>query len=156
MTPEQRQALKDTLTPVQAGALTVYGEARNQPVSGLQAVLSVIRNRVNLGKWGPTWAQTVLAPMQFSCWNDDDPNSSILYDLSRSLLSPSTVLRAANPVLDVCLMMAERMVENIYTSNVGGSTHYYAPAAVSMPKWAAPPARRVTMIGGHAFYVGVK
>lgn len=154
MTPQQRTDLIEKLTPTQAGALTVYGEARNQSVSGMQGVLSVIRNRVESGRWGRSWQSVVFAPYQFSCWNDADPNATLLLDLGERLIANGP--RAVNPVLDVCLFVAERMVNGDYPDNTHASTHYFAPAVVNTPSWAHAPAVRQTVIGGHAFYSGVR
>jgi len=155
MSPDEVRAwLKLRLSPSQAGALTVYGEARNQSVSGLQAVLSVIRNRVESGRWGKTWTDVVLAPKQFSCWNEADPNNSILTHLGLDLLSATP--RQSNPVFDACLWLSEKMVNKDYPSNVGDATHYYAPAVVDTPAWANAPAIRRTIIGAHAFYSNVR
>lgn len=154
MTPQEWKAFTSRLTESEAAALTAYGEARNQPVSGLQAVLSVMRNRVKAGKWGGTWNHVVFAPFQFSCWNEGDPNRNELIKIGQSILDATP--RPVNPVFDVCRMLAERMVDDSYPSNVMDSTHYYAPSQVDKPKWAYAPAIRRTVLGSHVFYANVK
>ena len=47
---------------------TVYGEARGEPVAGQQAVASVIKTRMGLGKQGVQ--DVVFAPNQFEAWSD--------------------------------------------------------------------------------------
>ena len=153
MTPQEWKAFTRGLTETQAAGLTVYGEARNQSVSGLQAVLSVIRNRVASGRWGQTWNDIVFAPKQFSCWNEGDPNREMLLQLGTDMLSHTKHL---NPILDVCLWLADKMVKQEYPSNVADATHYFAPSVVDMPNWAKAPAIRRTIIGAHAFYSNVR
>lgn len=156
MTPQEWQAFQDALTPAQAAALTVYGEAKNQSVSGLIAVLSVMRNRVKAGRFGSGWKGVVFKPSAFSCWNENDPNRAQLLQLGFSMLN-GTIATQQNPVFDVCFWLAEKMVENVYNSNVGDATHYYAPAVVDMPAWAkSPGATRKTVIGSHVFYSNVR
>lgn len=153
MTPQEWKNFTQRLTEAEAAALTAYGEARNQSVSGLQAVLSVMRNRVKLGRWGMDWNHVVFADRQFSCWNDGDPNREALIQIGQSIVN--TTPRPVNPVFDVCKMLAERMVDNSYPSNVMDATHYFAPAVVQTPKWANAPAVRRTVIGAHVFYANV-
>ena len=59
-------------------ALTVLGEARNQPYQGKCAVAQVVKNRMDLK--GKSVADTVLAPWQFSCFNPADPNKAFILD----------------------------------------------------------------------------
>lgn len=65
-------------------ARTIYGEARGESISGQEAIASVILNRVAFAKrrgrywWGNTIAGVCLAPWQFSCWNENDPNRKII------------------------------------------------------------------------------
>ncbi|MDY6408142.1 MAG: cell wall hydrolase [Pseudomonadota bacterium] len=73
-------------------AKTLYGEARGEGISGLEAVANVILNRVKHPCWwGKSIQEVCLKPMQFSCWNTDDPNrKKLMEDLS------------ADPVFNVC------------------------------------------------------
>ena len=154
MTPQEWTAFQDALTPEQAAALTVYGEAKNQSVSGLQAVLSVIRNRVKVGRFGSGWKGVIFKPWQFSCWNEGDPNRAQLLQLGFQLIGKTE--RTQNAVFDVCVWLAAQMVEGKYLSNVSDSTHYYAPAIVDTPAWAKSPAVRRTVVGSHVFYGNVR
>jgi hypothetical protein len=130
-------------------ARTMYGEARGEGVRGLEAVAHVVLNRVDARRW---WGDDVVAvclkPWQFSCWNAADPNRRKLLDLS-----------AADPVYARAFETAQRLLElqgrdhaeRLRGDPTAGATHYYAPARVKRPAWAAgraPCAR----IGGHDFF----
>jgi cell wall hydrolase len=60
-------------------ALTVLGEAEGETDEGKSAVAHVVKNRMRRKptKYG-TVADTVLAPWQFSCWNDSEPRRDYL------------------------------------------------------------------------------
>lgn len=68
-------------------ALTLWGEARGEPIDGKKAVAWVVRNRMEKaaawkaarGRNHPLYGDgtvqgVVLRPWQFSCWNKGDPN----------------------------------------------------------------------------------
>lgn len=139
------------LPPTHLRALTAYGEARNQPIMGIVAVLSVITNRLVLQRWGLTYQDVCLAPLQFSCWNASDPNSVELNQLAQRILTQQAL--PYNPVWDACLSLAGR---DDLRDVTGSATHYFAPALVHPPAWSDPPAIRTTIIAGHAFYKGVR
>jgi spore germination cell wall hydrolase CwlJ-like protein len=153
MTPEERQTLIASLSSIQAAQLTVWGEARNQIVMGIVGVLSVIRNRVTNGHWG-TWSQVCLAPEQFSCWNDGDPNQPKLLELA-SCFATRTPL-PYDPILSVCGVLAQMAVNGELKDPTGGAMFYFNPLTVTTPSWAKAPAVRTTVIGAHAFYSGVR
>jgi len=62
-------------------ARTIYGEARGESDLGKLAVACVLRNRIKLGRWGHTPAAVCMANMQFSCWNQNDPNRKLMLEL---------------------------------------------------------------------------
>src|SRR5258707_1372853 len=61
-------------------AKTIFGEARNQSIIGQIAVMWVIRHRAERRYGGEVGsvAKACLAPLQFSCWNEGDPNRALL------------------------------------------------------------------------------
>lgn len=142
--------LRVHLTDIQAATLTVYGEARNQPVIGLVAVLCVLANRLALKRWGTSWVDVCLAPWQFSCWNAADPN--------RAKLEALAVASAPvdDPVLDVCAFLAARVVAGDLRDPTGHATHYLNMETVKkLPTWTQVPAVRTTVIGNHSFFANV-
>lgn len=75
-------------------ALTLYGEARGEPIDGKKAVAWVVRNRMaaaarrvaERGSKHPLFGDgtvggVVLKPYQFSCWNKGDPNLRKMLDI---------------------------------------------------------------------------
>ena len=79
--------------PASLLALTLWGEARGEPVLGKRAVAWVVRNRMSIaeawlerkGRQHPlfgdgTVAGVVLRPYQFSCWLKGDPNSVHMHE----------------------------------------------------------------------------
>ncbi len=62
-------------------ARTLWGEARSEGHVGMEAVASVVLNRVKVARdhggkywWGANIVQVCQKPYQFSCWNRSDPN----------------------------------------------------------------------------------
>jgi len=56
-------------------ARTLWGEARGESYEAKKAVGHVLLNRLKAGHGhGSTLAGVCLQPLQFSCWNADDPN----------------------------------------------------------------------------------
>ena len=130
-------------------ARTLWGEARDQPTAGLQAVASVVLNRARIGLerkrlswWGCSVIGVCRAPFQFSCWNDDDPNLPLL---KRVGSGDRAFLR--------CLEEASRAVDGRLADNTGGATHY--PTRACHPAWAAGHSPAVT-IGDHLFYTNIE
>src|SRR6185437_13989962 len=55
---------------ISLAARTIIGEGGNEPYEGKAAIASVILNRLNSGRWGNSVANVVLAPKQFTTWQD--------------------------------------------------------------------------------------
>lgn len=122
-------------------ALTLYGEARNQSVQGKKAIASVIYNRAN----GDTskFKRVCLAKRQFSCWNQNDPNSRILHNVNVRRMN-----NAERKAYRDCILIAKSMYDGKFNSTVS-STHYAGKHA--KPYWARRMAIEV-VIGMHIFY----
>ena len=129
-------------------ARTIWGEARGETRSGRQAVANVVMNRVADPGW---WtrepgfeADTVEAacrmPWQFSCWNQNDPNSAKLAQVDTT-----------NAAFRVCLALAGVAMSGQLPDITGGADHYHVKTMKNPPQWAkgrVPTA----IIGRHAFY----
>ena len=137
-------------------ALTLWAEARGEPIEGQIAVGCVIRNRLKNPEQfrasEATYPAICLAPKQFSCWipNGGEANHDSLMRLARKLVNGASI---TDVHLKQCLWVAEGIVGNVILDNTGGSTHYYAPAAMipagRIPKWAMNKAS--TPIGSQRF-----
>lgn len=131
--------------------LTIYGEARGEPIEGQIAVGCVIRNRLH-NSINRTYHDICLAPKQFSCWNEDDPNRIVLEGLSNKIVSSEYT---SNVYLNQCLFVAEGIVENHILDNTKNANNYMTVAlyeSKSRPGWAYK-LREVAEIGNHVFLV---
>lgn len=136
-----------TETDIDTLARTIWAEARGEGIAGMEAVASVIMNRVNLdlgrdGKpdwWGEGVEGVCRKPWQFSCWNADDPN------LGKLILVKASEDAHFAAALDI----AKRAVAGELIDRTGGATHYHTKTI--NPKWADGQTPRAD-IGRHLFY----
>lgn len=125
-------------------ARTIWGEARREPQAGMEAVASVVLNRVAVARkkgaywWGNDIISVCQKPYQFSCWNRTDPNYKKLIAVSENDIHFAT-----------CLRIARRAVAGALEDRTGGATHYHADYV--SPYWAKGQAPLIT-IGHHIFY----
>ncbi len=138
-----------TLGPLDVVALTIWGEARGEPVEGKIAVACVLRNRLSDGRWGATYERVCLARKQFSCWNPGDPNQVRLQTF-RTQIQQGT--QPSDMVLRECYWIAEGLIRNVIRPRVGQATHYHAITIT--PRWAKT-GKVVEDIGRHRFYEDV-
>jgi hypothetical protein len=155
----------DRLTDVQILALTLFGEARSEPVEGIVAVGCVIRNRVtaDLGGdrkrdwWGEGYRGVCLAPYQFSMWHRFPGTDGADRNYDQVLV---TTQRMANGeqiggVMDECLWVATGISANAIRDRARGCTHYHSVRLLPRPVWARAHAP-LLQVGGHLFYAGVQ
>lgn len=120
-------------------AKTMWGEARGEGLTGMQAVGNVIMNRVNAGSWyGASIKDVVLKPYQFSCWNANDPNRAKIDALTMNDLESS-----------LALPLARQIIDGVVPDITGGATHYHAKSV--KPYWADSMIK-TAVIGNHIFY----
>lgn len=125
-------------------ARTIYGEARGESISGQEAIASVVLNRVRIARqrggywWGNTIAEVCQKPWQFSCWNADDPNCTLIKNVKETDL-----------IFCICKRIAARAAGGVLEDKTSGATHYHTKSM--RPKWSIgkiPCAE----IGAHFFY----
>jgi len=126
-------------------ARTLWGEARGEPVRGIEAVAAVVVNRVRAARapsgprwWGVDPVSVCRAPFQFSCWNPNDPNRAKI-----------VAVTDADPVFAACKRIAARALAGALPDPTGGATHYHTRSV--LPRWAAGCAP-CAEIGSHLFY----
>lgn len=120
-------------------ARTIWGEARGEGTSGMQAIANVIMNRVNALSWfGNSVDGVCKKKYQFSCWNPNDLNSS-----------QCALVSVADMQFKQCLKIAELAVSNQLRDLTQGANHYHAKSI--RPYWADDKKKTVT-IGNHVFY----
>lgn len=128
------------MDPVDTLARTLWGEARGQGLDGIAAVANVIANRTQKpGWWGTGWVGVCIAPSQFSCWNENDPN--------RARLLRVTI---ADPQFRDCMVIAKAAVAGDLRDRTQGADHYYADH-IAVPKWARGK-KPTVVIGNHRFF----
>ncbi|MGH0002624.1 cell wall hydrolase [Pseudovibrio ascidiaceicola] len=127
-------------------ARTLYGEARGESWQGKQAVANVVMNRVKSRRFPNTIERVCLQPWQFSCWNENDPNSKVIANLQPG----------HNSRFDQCIEIARSAEQGLLTDVTGGAEHYYA-SYIQQPYWVgkSPQSRMTTQIGVHKFYTGI-
>jgi hypothetical protein len=122
-------------------ARTLWGEARGEGRPGIEGVASVVVNRARKRPkawWGSTIVEVCRKPLQFSCWNPDDPNREKLRAVTE-----------ADGAFRTCVDVARAAAGGSLDDATSGATHYHTDAI--MPPWArnkTPCAR----IGHHLFY----
>lgn len=152
MTLKEIQA---ALSPIDVVALTLWAEARSEPVEGQIAVGCVIRNR--LPRYDNSYQAACFASKQFSCWNDnDDANHLALVRLAEQRLTGHGLHAGGGDAAFVqCLWIAEGLVCSKLKDNTGGANHYYSPSAMipkgRVPGWAKGKIA-TAVIGRHRFY----
>lgn len=146
--------VKTALSDFDAFWLTLWAEARSEPVEGQIAVASVIRNRVGK-RFGDTYKAVCLAPKQFSCWNPGaDENHVWLIEKARLVVGDyaerSTLPN--DPAMRQLKYLAQGVMNGDLMSNVKTADHYLTAEllATRPPAWAKDKTP-VKYIGAHAF-----
>lgn len=121
------------------GIVTIRAEADAEPFEGKVAVGKTIRNRMRFRyASNGTVAGTVLAPLQFSCWNAKD--------------TPRRADWANIQMEDPLTAEAVRAWEASKTyDGIKGAVLYHNPKTAPNPQWKNK-ARFIVQIGNHAFY----
>ena len=123
--------------------LTVYGEARGQPLEGQRAVAWVIRNRADHPCWwGSNIIDVCLKKSQFSCWNADDPNYHILINKeTRTLPFIRALIKLCGSVL----------LDDPVNDPTLGCNHYCTNSVIKKTK-KKKNQKPAVIIGDHAFF----
>jgi N-acetylmuramoyl-L-alanine amidase len=145
------------LSDPQIAALTLWGEARGEPIEGKVAVGCVLRNRVDDGRWGRSYAKVCLAPWQFSCWRPEGGREN--YEALMRLAQRLTVQGPLpdDVVFRECIWVATGIVGGWLRDSVRDATHYVTTELFERrpPKWAVNqvPCARVAQ---HVFFRGIR
>ncbi len=125
-------------------ARTLYGESRGESWLGKVAVAWVIWNRVKTPKrrrwWGDTIHEVCTYPMQFTCWNRDDPNRPKMERLTLK----------ADPAFRECLAAGAAAISGLEPDPTEKATHYYV-AMSPEPRWARG-IEPIAEVGRHLFF----
>src|SRR5262245_37669606 len=108
----------EALSDLELLILTIIGEARGEPIEGQVGVACVIRNRVLT--YNRSYSAICLAPKQFSCWNDNDPNRVLLEELGKQLINGNKL----DQRFSQCQWVAVGIMRNQILDNTHGSLNY--------------------------------
>jgi N-acetylmuramoyl-L-alanine amidase len=153
--------VKPSDVDILVGALTIHGEARGCTQEGRAAIAHTILNRCAEKKW---WGKSVagypdhsiaavcLKPFQFSCWNANDPNSTLLDKLRdeyRKAIQDKTCRASLKALIDA--------LDGFAFDHTHGSTHYLTIAlhkSGKAPEWSKRG--DYIEIGAHRFFRGIE
>lgn len=132
-------------------AATLYGEGYLEGPEGMLAILEVIENRADYSHL--SLKQVVLAPWQFSAWNDDSPSRETLEKLASGQSSQNELIDAAFD--DVVALTRDALEAPDRDRRFDRSVrHYWAHEVMEeSPYWYG--GQPVQVVGGHTFAMGV-
>lgn len=150
-------------------ALTMIGEAVGDARDGSSieeriAVGCVVRNRLASGRtkqFGGSYPDVCLKPLQFSCWNEGDPNRRRLLTMAADWLADAGRSGMQDPRLVETRYLAGGVIQNAIIDITGGATHYFNPKIVAAPAWAYTDRTKkvlrtpTAIVGSHQFYRGI-
>ncbi len=141
-----------TLNDVDALALTLFGEARGEPLEGKAAVASVVMNRVkHPDRYGDTIRDVCLQPKQFSCWNGGDANYARLMGMAERMKANHLGTDPDGATMAECVWVAEGYAKGLLRSRVDDCDHYLTRQlwlSPQRPSWAEGP---VIPVGSQVF-----
>lgn len=143
--------------PVETLALTLYGEARGEPIEGRIGVGCVVLNRVKREYRGTTVPDVCLWPFQFSCWAPVGgvANYTYLVRIAEAIMAgrePTWMSDRQAEVYAETLWLADGLVRGVVRDRVAGARHYLTRVLYESkpPAWAQD-APVVCEIGSHVF-----
>ena len=128
------------MTDLEALALTIWGEARGEPIEGKIGVAMVMRNRLQHAYLnGKTYVDVCTAHAQFSAWTEE----------AAQLQQMLTAYNHPGPVLGLCIEVARGTMTGKLADNTSGANHYYADT-IPAPAWAV--GTPLAHLGHHLFF----
>ena len=128
--------------PVDVFARVLWGEARSTGAPGMRHVASVVMNRVaHPGWWGKDVISVCMAPQQFSCLNEDDPNRPKLEAVTE-----------ADGWFVIATVIAKQALGGQIADETFGADSYFALTMPQKPFWTAS-ARHTFSDGWHSFWI---
>jgi N-acetylmuramoyl-L-alanine amidase len=150
------EAIRAALSDRDAFLLTLWGEARGEPIEGKVAVASVVMNRYRAPRrYGRTVKAVCHARAQFSCWwkFGGETNYRMVMARAEAVISGTTF---DDPQWLECAWVVDGMLAGALRSRVGASTHYLTTALLRLapPAWAIRK-RAAFVVGAHSFFEGI-
>lgn len=135
----------ENLSDKEVMALTIFGEARGEPIEGQIAVACVIRNRFHdlPGKF-KSLKDVCFQKNQFSCWNESDVNYPMLLEMATKFVTGAT---PTDPSIRQCFLIVTGVLDWSIMDNTKGAINYLTSIlfnSPSRPTWAKTPKNVVT------------
>lgn len=139
------------MTDLNALGLTIWGEARGEPIEGKVGVAWVMRNRVEAQYRGAhTYVDVCTAHAQFSAWTDEATAMRL-----EAAKTPVIGTHSIDPILSLCLEIAAAVIAAKLPDPTAGANHYYADT-IPPPPWAVGPnginLAPLAHLGHHLFF----
>lgn len=125
------------LSPAELLARAIESEAGREPMAGKMAVGEVIANRLASGRWGDSVEDVILAPGQFSAFNNYTGYAGGEGGNDVWKRDPS----------EGSTLAAQQILSGNYSPQTGGALNYYNPD-IANPAWGGDDWQR---IGNHVF-----
>ena len=138
------------MTDIEALTLTIWGEARGEPIEGKIGVAMVIRNRLlSHYRGAQTYVDVCTAQAQFSAWSDEVKQMQEAQDI---LVGDPSLAHHPDPALRLCLEIAQATIPGLLSDNTAGANHYLTTDLYrrARPAWAVGEAPR-RRLGHHIF-----
>lgn len=136
------------MTDHDALTLTIWGEARGEPIEGKIGVAMVMRNRVqDRYRGAQTYVDVCTAHAQFSAWTEE---INAMQAEAAMLTGDPTLIHHPDPVLRLCAEIATATMAGTLADNTAHANHYYA-ASIPAPAWAQG-APLLASLGAHRFF----
>lgn len=136
MTRDELRTFLAPLTDDAIHGLTIYGEARGEPIDVIIGISCAIRNRVtdDKARWGTDYRSVCLSKGRFGCWapNGGADNHQTVLDAAALLLTGAP----APPLLEQCAWIALGVGRGAILDTVKGANHYHPVAMYPRPIWA--------------------
>ena len=132
------------MTDLEALTLTLWGEARGEPIEGKLAVAAVIRNRVLRGAPVATYVSICTAKAQFSAWTEEVAQmKQAAADFESGHLSAS---------LELCEEIARATIAGLLLDPTDGDLNYITRDLYdhTTPVWAK--GKPIKQFGNQVFF----
>lgn len=142
--PDPRKTIKSQELTVLL-AMCIFGEARSETPDARAGVGNVIKNRVLAGIYpgGDSWEKVITAPLQFSCFNQNDPNRV-------KIMEP--LKHETQETWDSCYSIAKAILEGSGKDNTKRATHYFDKSMDARPPYWAKAFIHTVDIGRLRFW----
>lgn len=136
------------MTDQDALTLTIWGEARGEPIEGKLGVAAVMRNRfLTHYRGAQSYVDVCTAHAQFSAWTDEAAQMQQEEDI---LTGDPTLAHHSDPALRLCWEIAKATIAGALPDPTHGANHYYA-VSIPSPSWATGVSPMASL-GQHRFF----